>query len=270
MLKSYKLPLSFDSAPLKRDLERIPAEAWTRHFNARYYEGEWSGVSLRAGLSALNQLYPDPDDPAGYCDTEMLDLCPHIREVLAGFRCPLKSVRLLKLAPGSRILEHRDYKLGYEEGEVRLHIPVRTNERVEFYLDGRRLVLKEGECWFIDFNFPHRVFNHGADERIHLVLDCVVNDWLKSLIPFEDEDCEDSSFMVADGRGETTRESFERFRQTVLQDETLQESLRETSDVKTFVTQVVRLGHDLGHHFTAADVEEALRASRRAWLERWL
>jgi hypothetical protein len=270
MLKSYKLPLSFDSARLRADLERIPEGAWTRHFNARYYEGEWSGVALRAGVGAHSNLYPDPEDPTGYCDTEILDLCPHIREAVAAFRCPLKSVRLLKLAPGSRILEHRDYKLGYEDGEVRLHVPVQTNERVEFYLDGRRLVLQEGECWFVDFNYPHRVFNHGVDDRVHLVLDCVVDDWLKSLIPFEDEDCEDSSTAVTGVQAETTRESFERFRQTVLQDESLQERLRATTDPKSFISLVVGLGLDAGHHFTAADVEEAMRASRRAWLERWL
>ncbi|HEX8852621.1 MAG TPA: aspartyl/asparaginyl beta-hydroxylase domain-containing protein, partial [Pyrinomonadaceae bacterium] len=237
-----------------------------------YYEGEWSGVALRAPAGSFNQLYPDPSDPTGYSETQTLDLCPHIRAALAVFECRLKSVRLLKLAPGSRILEHRDYKLGYKDGEVRLHIPVQTNERVEFYLNGRPLVLKEGECWFIDFNFPHRVFNQGADDRVHLVLDCVVDDWLKSLIPFEAEEEEAAPYARTREKTETaltTRESFEQFRQTVLQDTSLQERLRVTNDPAAFLSLVLELGREGGHHFTAADVEEARRESRRAWLERW-
>ena len=95
------------------------------------------------------------------------------------FACPLQSVRFLKLAAGSRIREHRDLNLAYEDGELRLHIPVRTNAQVEFYLNNKLLTLHEGECWYLNFNLPHRVVNGGATDRIHLVLDCVVNDWLR-------------------------------------------------------------------------------------------
>ena len=37
----------------------------------------------------------------------------------------------MKLTPGSEIKEHRDYDL--DEGEVPIHIPVFTNERVSFF-----------------------------------------------------------------------------------------------------------------------------------------
>jgi len=59
---------------------------------------------------------------------------------------------------------------------IRIHIPVVTNSEVEFYLDEERMDLKEGECWYMNFNLLHRVSNNGDADRIHLVIDAGVND----------------------------------------------------------------------------------------------
>ena len=89
------------------------------------------------------------------------------------------SVRLLNLAAGAIIQEHRDHGLAYEQGEARLHIPVHTNEHVSFYVNGELVPMAEGSCWYINANLPHRVANEGKADRIHLVVDCLVNDWLR-------------------------------------------------------------------------------------------
>jgi mannose-6-phosphate isomerase-like protein (cupin superfamily) len=65
---------------------------------------------------------------------------------------------------------------------VRLHIPVITNREVEFVLNQVHVVMNEGDCWYLNVNQPHRVANRGATDRIHLVIDCVVNDWLRELL----------------------------------------------------------------------------------------
>ncbi|MGA9994256.1 MAG: Nif11-like leader peptide family natural product precursor [Pyrinomonadaceae bacterium] len=67
-----------------------------------------------------------------------------------------------------------------------------------------------------------------------------------------------------------TQESFEQFRHLVFQDRALQKMLKETADIESFKALVVRLGVESGYGFTLEDVEEALRASRRVWLERWI
>ncbi len=66
-----------------------------------------------------------------------------------------------------------------------------------------------------------------------------------------------------------SQQAFEQFRQVVLQDLALQERLRATTDHRSFLDLVVRVGGERGCHFTAEDVEAAMRASRRAWIERW-
>ena len=41
---------------------------------------------------------------------------------------------------------------------------------------GTPLPMGEGECWYINFNLPHRIHNRGTTDRVHLVIDCVLND----------------------------------------------------------------------------------------------
>jgi quercetin dioxygenase-like cupin family protein len=116
-----------------------------------------------------------------YADTPFLLQSPYLQELLSLFECPLKAVRLLKLDAGAIIKEHKDAELAFEQGEIRIHIPVVTNERVEFILDKERILLQEGECWYMNFNLPHAIENKGAAARIHLVIDAEVNDWVKDL-----------------------------------------------------------------------------------------
>lgn len=177
---SVKLPLSFDPARLKHDAARIGEIEWTPHFNKAIYEGDWSGVALRSVGGVVDKLYPDPTSTV-FADTGMLGRCPYIQEVLSTFRCPLTSVRILRLRAGAKIGEHRDYKLGYEDGEVRVHIPIQTATEVAFFLDGRQVLMEEGEAWYLNLNLPHRVHNGSPIDRLHLVVDCVVNDWLSGL-----------------------------------------------------------------------------------------
>lgn len=272
MLKTYRLPLNFAPGPLRADLARVAPGEWTRHFNTGYYEGEWSGVALRSAGGAAGQLYPDPTARGRFADTEVLARCPNIREALRAFACPLESVRLLKLAAGSRIREHRDHELGPEGGTVRLHVPVVTDPRVEFYLDNRRVLMREGETWYLNFNLPHRVYNASDTDRVHLVLDCLVNDWLRSLVPF-DRPTDAEEMNDDDARTQTPAQGLhglERFRALVLADPSLQERLRETTDTESFLALAVELGAQHGCRFSRADVKDALRASRRAWFEAWI
>jgi hypothetical protein len=182
MISTLKFPFGFDAAKLKSDLDKFAENDWTPHFNTQYYEGDWSGIALRAAKDAHVQLYPDPMATA-YEDTENLKRCSYIPEVLSAFQCELEAARFLRLTAGSVIREHRDHKLAFEDGFVRVHIPVRTNAQVEFFLDGVSVPMNEGEAWYLNFNLRHSVANRSAEDRVHLVVDCVLNDWLAEFFP---------------------------------------------------------------------------------------
>lgn len=181
-LRKAKLPLEFDAERLRLDAARFATSEWQPHFNIHNYEGEWSVVPLRAVKGGLSAIFPDPNAPEGYAETPLMERCEYVPELLRSFECELQTVRFLKLAAGSKIRRHRDYELGLEDGFVRVHVPVITNHAVEFTLDDEPVTMLPGEAWYLNVNFYHSVVNAGSTDRIHLVVDCVVNDWMREMI----------------------------------------------------------------------------------------
>jgi hypothetical protein len=254
--QSARLALRFDPLRLQGDLRRLASGVWTPHFNASFFEGDWSGIALRAS-PADRGLYADgASNPESFAATEALEACPYFQETLAALRCPLKSVRLLRLSAGSVIHEHSDSDLGEQRGEVRLHIPIVTNPQVEFYLAGKRIAMEAGDCWYLDLSLPHRVQNRGAGERVHLVVDCVLNDWLRDLIRNAQPDPNQAP-------APTGADAFGQFAQLVFADTALRAELRDILDLDEFVRQTVQRGAERGLLFTAGDVRSAWNAGRR-------
>ena len=153
---------------------------WTAHFNQDYYEGDWSGIAMRTTVGTHLPLYQDPAVKE-FTDLPILEHCLYIKETVAAFLCPVQTIRLLRLGAGAVIKEHRDLGLEYKSGEMRVHVPIRTSQEVEFVLGGERLVLAAGEAWYLNVNLPHSVRNHGESDRVHLVFDCNVNDWVRAM-----------------------------------------------------------------------------------------
>jgi hypothetical protein len=176
---TLKLPFTFDLETVRRELLDFSGAEWIPHFNTQYYSGDWSGIALRAAENAHVALYPDPTVEK-FVDTDAMTKCGSVREILKIFECETESVRFLRLGVGASIREHRDYKLSIEDGVARIHIPVMTSSEVEFYLDGKRVEMNEGEAWYLNFNLRHYVENKSSHARVHLVVDCIANDWLRS------------------------------------------------------------------------------------------
>lgn len=181
MIKNKKLPFSFDVERLRSDLARFADDEWTPHFNTFNYEGDWSTITLRGAVGAVLEAYPDPT-ATSYSDTERMRRCDYIPEVAAALGCELETVRLMKLGPGDRITEHRDYMTSIETGCARIHVPIETSAEVEFVVDDERIEMNPGEAWYVNFNLKHKVDNRGMSRRVHLVLDCVPNDHLRALV----------------------------------------------------------------------------------------
>lgn len=176
-----KLDLRFDAEAMRRDVARLDASDWVDHFVPQNYEGSWSVLPLRAPAGARHPIQMIYSDPAcdTFVDTPLLQRCTYFPQVLAAFQCPLHAVRLMKLTPGSTIKPHADHDLEAEQGRVRLHIPVATNADVDFRLNGEPIVMREGECWYLRLSETHAVANRGRTDRVHLVIDALVNPWLE-------------------------------------------------------------------------------------------
>ena len=112
-------------------------------------------------------------------------------DVLKTLPCRMERVRFMKLEAGKIINKHTDKidkDLGIEDGKItRIHMPVRTSDLVTFSIwDDNKFKqdykLETGKFYYTDVRKPHAVENLSDTDRIHLVMDCYVNNELRLMI----------------------------------------------------------------------------------------
>jgi gluconate kinase len=281
MRDRLQLNFRFDAEAMRHDLDRLEQPAWIDHFVKQNYEGNWSVLPLRAPAGAqhpIQTIYSDPSCDV-FVDTPLLGQCPSFEHVLAQLHCPLHAVRLMRLTPGSVIKPHSDHDLSSEFGRVRLHIPIVTNQDVDFRLNGEQVLMREGECWYLRLSDSHSVANRGQTDRVHLVIDALLNPWLEAELLAAEE----SSASRPPSAGEApaaprkaqvsgvsgVEESptkatspvisdLERFRQLVLQEPLLQQRLSDVSERSAFVAQAQKLASQHGYEITLEELESAM------------
>lgn len=175
-----RLPLTFDADAMAEEVATLAPEAWVPHYNTAVYEGSWAAVALRSPGGVEGRIYADPAPQEAFAPTPVLNQLPAVARSLEAFGCHLGSARLLALDAGAVIRPHEDLRLGWDDGEIRVHVPIITAEGVSFILDGVPVAMLPGEAWYLDFRKLHEVANRSAVRRIHLVVDCDVDDWLTS------------------------------------------------------------------------------------------
>jgi hypothetical protein len=67
-----------------------------------------------------------------------------------------------------------------------------------------------------------------------------------------------------------SREQWARFRDLVIADPSLQADLQRHTELPPFIADIVRLAATHGLVVDETDVQDALNAARRSWLERWI
>jgi hypothetical protein len=252
VLSGLQFPFRFDAARLQADLARVLPYEWAKHYNDQDYGGDWRGVALRSVNGTAGQLFAEHAEST-FLDTPLLGRCPYFREALSVFECPLKSVRLLSLAPQSYIREHSDHALDYEDGEVRIHIPIQTNPDVEFYVSGERLLLEEGHSYYVNVNLPHRVNNRGTADRVHLVIDAKVNEWVHAL--FRRGQAE--AWHIP--RSPLPPRNLDEFRRLVLETPAMVETLWSVPDQHRFTETALEIAREKGFDLHEGDLHAGFR-----------
>ena len=179
--KHLKFPFTYDEKALTHDLSLILQEKWIPHFNTAGYEGDWNVIPLYAKSGNESNIFALSMDDSTVVETPIMNHCLYFKKVIASFKFPILSARLLKLGVGAAIKPHCDHDLGYEDNCFRLHIPIITNDNVNFILDGNQLKMLPGECWYTNVNYTHSVVNNGTTNRVHLVIDGERNAWSDDL-----------------------------------------------------------------------------------------
>jgi len=85
-----------------------------------------------------------------------------------------------KLLAGSVITPHVDHHPSFHVGH-RIHVPITTNPRVRFMIDGQPYQFKVGEAYEINNQKMHSVMNKGDEDRITFIFDYVPRDKVETL-----------------------------------------------------------------------------------------
>lgn len=197
MICFAKLPIAVPITNIQNEVSSI-TESWHPHLNTFDYQGNWEVLSLRSPGGASSTIIPDIIDGSVFMDTPLMEKCPSIKKITESLLCPIMAVRLLNLKSGAKIKPHKDNELAFEKGETRIHIAVFTNDGVEFYVEDNLVKMNEGECWYINANLKHSVVNNGNNDRIHLVIDCMVNDELKKIFENADKTTREEDYNIAE------------------------------------------------------------------------
>ena len=166
----------------------------------KYTKGDdWTAISFHGyGSHPLDILKPGVLKSSVKIDTKLqytslinLEEMKPILEILQKLPCTYERVRFMKLVKGKVIGKHSDKIDKDIESKkiIRIHIPIRTNKDVIFTLyesskdkQGQDHNLKTGHFYYTDVSKPHAVQNNSNEDRIHLVVDCVKNTQLSTLL----------------------------------------------------------------------------------------
>lgn len=85
-----------------------------------------------------------------------------------------------KLLAGGKIAPHTDSHPSFHMGH-RIHIPITTNNRVRFMIDGRPHRFDLGKAYEINNQMNHSVMNKGQEDRITFIFDYVPPEQLEIL-----------------------------------------------------------------------------------------
>lgn len=178
-MAAIKFDKQYDSATLAAEMESVFTDTWINHFNTKDFDGQWKSIALRSGTGNATDI--NANYTPLFTDTPLLEKLPYIKSILGEWQCEKETVRFMALYPGSEIKPHKDLGCSYQDGNFRLHIPILTNDSVDFVVDGTNHKLHPGECWYMDFSKVHSVRNAGGTVRVHLVIDCLRNQWSDEL-----------------------------------------------------------------------------------------
>ena len=152
----------------------------------------WKAISIKGfsqdplGISKPNVL--GVGSGGNLQETPLVDRL-QIRSILAKIPAMTERVRLMKLEAGTKISKHTDKvdKDIKSRKIIRLHVPVITDDQIKMISwlekdDPTEFKMKKGECWWLDVSKAHSVLNESDVDRVHLVIDVFVNNYISEVM----------------------------------------------------------------------------------------
>ena len=146
----WQVDLAFDANLLLKEF----MNAYPQNLEKVYSENEsWKGVTIFKKGGSLNLLN-----------------VPEVEKLVAQFgKSNVIGISYFNLETNSQLHEHRDMNGNLLFGIVRIHIPLKTNEKAFMFIERVKYHLPIGSAWALDTSGLHALANGPISNRIHLV-----------------------------------------------------------------------------------------------------
>ena len=181
------------------------SQMWANHYSSYNQRKSWSAVTLKGYKDDPSYIIKPSEMSLKWKqeNQEMLDAAvqetsaaqwfPTVNKIIDLIGCETQRVRFMRVRAQdgglSRHADITDKEAGATIGKVaRLHLPIQTNAECMFtawQANGEQITkhLPVASLWYLDTRKPHAVSNNGgAQDRIHLVIDAIVNNDLQDWI----------------------------------------------------------------------------------------
>jgi len=155
------------------------------------YKSILGGLKIEIVLHTFNrEQCEEPYEPKYVTNNlKLIELCKPILKRLEDIYDGRSSSLTLHVLPAhTNVPIHSDSQRPAEIGELalsrylnlchRVHIPLITNDKVIFNINGEEKILKFGEAWETNTDVLHEVKNTSDFDRLHLHINILPNKWL--------------------------------------------------------------------------------------------
>lgn len=105
---------------------------------------------------------------------EVKDICLNLMRAVGAYE--LGRVLITRIPPGGIILPHADVDGDYVNtmDRMRYHVVLQGSPGSMYRTGDETVNMRTGEIWAFNALLEHEVYNHSADDRIHLLIDVVL------------------------------------------------------------------------------------------------
>ena len=165
-----------DSSALQEAILAVDDKTWLENdYRQKAYDVHYQTQSLMM-LFVETENWPNIEvsKHSGW-DVMAESALPLMKSILSQFYPPggtvIRAVAA-KLVPGGLITPHYDKHPSFHAGH-RIHIPITTNSRVRFMIDGKPYRFQVGKAYELNNQKHHSVMNKGKEDRITFIFDYV-------------------------------------------------------------------------------------------------
>lgn len=165
-----------DSSALQEAILGQANEAW---YEDEFRQGEYDVHRLTESIVLLftdGSNWPDIEVSKQPGWDRLADVAmPLMHKIVSDHYAPGGTIiraMAAKLVAGGRINPHYDSHPSFFCGH-RIHVPITTNSRVRFMIDGRPYQFEVGQAYELNNQKQHSVMNKGKEDRITFIFDYV-------------------------------------------------------------------------------------------------